>query len=85
MQFEHVQELAPYYLEMDRKKGLPADKKWFAIPNFVDCEAYTPGDRLAARRKFGIPEDRFVVFDAAALKLTHKRIDWLANETISAM
>jgi 1,2-diacylglycerol 3-alpha-glucosyltransferase len=84
LQFDHVQELAPYYLELDRQKGLPADRQWFAIPNFVDCELYAPGDRAAARRKFGIPKDRFVVFDAAALKLTHKRIDWLAKEVAIA-
>lgn len=84
LQFEHVQELAPYYLDLDRQKGLPADKQWFAIPNFVDCDVYAPGDRLAARQKFGIPSDRFVVFDVAALKLTHKRIDWLAKEVAIA-
>jgi len=80
MQFDHVQELAPYYLDLDRQRGLPPDKQWFAIPNFVDCDVYAPGDRIQARQRFGIPLDRFVVFDAAALKLTHKRIDWLAKE-----
>jgi 1,2-diacylglycerol 3-alpha-glucosyltransferase len=80
LQFEHVQELAPHYIELDRQKGLPADRQWFSIPNFVDTTVYAPGDRAAARAKFGIPQNRFVIFDAAALKLTHKRIDWLAKE-----
>ncbi|HVM62393.1 MAG TPA: glycosyltransferase family 4 protein [Verrucomicrobiae bacterium] len=83
-QFEHVQELAPYYLETDRKNGLSPDREWFAIPNFVDCEVYKPGNRAQARQKFGIPQDRFIVFDAAALKLTHKRLDWLAREVATA-
>ena len=83
-QFEHVQELAPYYLELDHKNGLSPDREWFAIPNFVDCDVYTPGDQAQARQKFGIPRDRFVVFDAAALKLTHKRLDWLAKEVAIA-
>jgi hypothetical protein len=39
---------------------------------------------MAARAKFGIPQNRFVIFDAAALKLTHKRIDWLAKEVAIA-
>lgn len=84
LQFEHVQELAPYYLENDRKNGLPADKQWFDIPNFVDCGVYCPGDQRAARRKFGIPENRFVILDVAALKITHKRIDWLVKEVAVA-
>jgi glycosyltransferase involved in cell wall biosynthesis len=83
-QFEYVQELAPYYLELDRKNGLSPDRVWFAIPNFVNCDVYTPGDQAQARQKFGIPRDRFVVFDAAALKLTHKRLDWLAKEVAIA-
>jgi glycosyltransferase involved in cell wall biosynthesis len=83
-QFEHVQELAPYYLDLDRKRGLAPDRKWFAIPNFVNTDVYVPGDKAKARQKFGIPQDRFVVFDAAALKLTHKRLDWLAREVAIA-
>ena len=83
-QFEHVQELAPYYLDMDRKNGLSPDREWFSIPNFVDGDVYAPGDQAQARQKFGIPRDRFVVFDAAALKLTHKRLDWLAKEVAIA-
>lgn len=83
-QFECVQELAPYYLELDRKRGLSPDREWFSIPNFVDCDVYAPGDQAQARQKFGIPRDRFVVFDVAALKLTHKRLDWLAKEVAIA-
>jgi 1,2-diacylglycerol 3-alpha-glucosyltransferase len=83
-QFEHVQELAPYYLELDRKNGLSPDRQWFAVPNFVDGDVYAPGDQAQARQKFGIPQDRFVVLDAAALKLTHKRLDWLAKEVAIA-
>jgi glycosyltransferase involved in cell wall biosynthesis len=83
-QFEHVQELAPYYLELDRNRGLSPDREWFSIPNFVDGDVYTPGDQAQARQKFGIPQDRFVVFEAAALKLTHKRLDWLAKEVAIA-
>ncbi|HTS19125.1 MAG TPA: glycosyltransferase family 4 protein [Verrucomicrobiae bacterium] len=83
-QFQHVQELAPHYLELDRKNGLPPDREWFAIPNFVDCDVYAPGDQAHARRKLGIPRDRFVVVDAAALKITHKRLDWLAREVATA-
>ena len=79
-ELDHVQELAPYYLELDRQKGLAPDRRWFALPNFVDCRKYSPGDLVAARKKFDIPVDRFVVLDVAAIKSTHKRVDWLAQE-----
>jgi glycosyltransferase involved in cell wall biosynthesis len=83
-QFEHIQELGPYYMDLDRKNGLSPDREWFVVPNFVDGDVYAPGDQAQARQKFGIPLDRFVVFDAAALKLTHKRLDWLAKEVAIA-
>lgn len=83
-QFEHVQELAPYYMELDHRYGLSSERQWFTIPNFVDCDVYAPGDQAQARKKFGIPPDRFVVLDVAALKLTHKRLDWLAQEVATA-
>lgn len=81
LKFEHVQELAPYYLEEDRRQGLPRDRLWFAIPNFVDCEKFKPGDHANARRKLNIPADKFVILDVAAIKATHKRINYLINET----
>jgi glycosyltransferase involved in cell wall biosynthesis len=77
--FDHVQELAPCYLEEGKSKGV-SGKSWFAIPNFVDCERFKPGDRQAARKRFDLPENAFVVLDVAAFKRTHKRLDWLAHE-----
>ncbi len=79
LHFDHVQELAPCYLDQDRQKGVNG-KQWFAIPNFVDCELFRPGDQAAARAKFRLPPDAFIVLDVAALKRTHKRLDWLAKE-----
>ena len=84
LEFDHVQELAPCYLERDRQIGLPPERRWFAIPNFIDCQQFCSGDRSVARAKFGISADAFVVLDVAALKRTHKRLDWLAQEMAHA-
>jgi glycosyltransferase involved in cell wall biosynthesis len=81
--FEHVQELVPYYLDEDRRRGLPADRRWFSIPNFVDCGNFKPGDSRAARRRLDIPDDKFVILDVAAVKSAHKRIDYIIRETAS--
>lgn len=77
---DHVQELAPDYLQRDREAGLLVDRRWFAIPNFVDCQLFSPGDQAAARRHFGLPEDKIIVFESAALKISHKRLDYLITE-----
>jgi hypothetical protein len=60
------------------------ERSWVAIPNFVDCAAFRPArnadERLAVRRRVGIPEDAFVVGCVAAVKKDHKRIDYLIGE-----
>ncbi|MFG0332811.1 MAG: glycosyltransferase family 4 protein [Maioricimonas sp. JB049] len=75
--FEHIQELTPYYL---KRHGDLGDRKWFAAPNFVDAERFRPGDRGAARRALGLPDDAFVVLSVAALNRSRKRLDWIIQE-----
>jgi glycosyltransferase involved in cell wall biosynthesis len=76
--FDYVQHLAPWHFEQNQAVGRPY---WTAIPNFVDVGTFAPapdGRAVgAARRKFGIPEDAFVIGTSAAVKRTHKRIDFL--------
>lgn len=78
--FRLVQEQAPYYLEEHRRRGMAEGTEWFMVPSFVDCDAYSPGDQQAARAKFGLPSDRFIILDVSALRLTHKRLDILIRE-----
>ncbi len=50
------------------------------IPNFVDTTRFSPPDiesRRAARARFGLVADAFVIGDVAAVKSSHKRIDRL--------
>jgi glycosyltransferase involved in cell wall biosynthesis len=72
--------LNPQVLAEDYAQGLPASRRWFAIPNFVDCARFAPGDRAAARRQFGLPAEATVVLEAAALKIPQKRLDYLMAE-----
>jgi glycosyltransferase involved in cell wall biosynthesis len=54
-----------------------------AIPNLVDVEMFKPAEgneKKAARAGFGIPADAFVVGSAAAVKKSHKRLDYLVHE-----
>ena len=77
-QFDYVQHLAPWHFEQQHPVDRPC---WTAIPNFVDTATFTPaadGGAVAwARRKFGIPDDAFVIGTSAAVVRSIKRIDFL--------
>jgi glycosyltransferase involved in cell wall biosynthesis len=79
--FRIVQEQAPWYVEQHQRNGAAGDTRWFVVPSFVDCKRFSPGDRAAARAKFGLPADRFIVLDVSALRVAYKRLDWLVRET----
>jgi len=74
-----LQHLAPCYVE-DWETHRPTGQSVFAVPNFVDTNRFRPGDVLAARREWGLPEDHLLVLCVAAIKRHHKRVDWLIRE-----
>ena len=81
-QYEVLQHLAPVYLE-EWEAHRPPGQMVYAIPNFIDVNRFRRpemGDRAAARAEWGIPQDAFVVLSVAALKKTHKRVDYLIRE-----
>ena len=57
---------------------------WVAIPNFVDTEVFRPvndeTEKRQCRSKFDLPEDAMIIGCVAALKKSHKRIDYLIRE-----
>jgi 1,2-diacylglycerol 3-alpha-glucosyltransferase len=82
--FDHVQVLAPEYLERGKTDG--ADTRgWFVIPHFVDTRLFHPAaDRAEVRRRvFGgaLPPDAFVVLAVGDFAPgSNKRLDWVAGE-----
>ena len=58
----------------------PNGQSVFTIPNFVDTETFTPGDRQRARSRFDLPQDKVIVLCCAAIRRYHKRIDHLLTE-----
>lgn len=76
---DYVQHLAPYYLEEARLAGC-YKPGWTAIGNFVDTEVFRPDGGRNLREKLGIPPRAFVVLSVAAVKRTHKRVDYLIRE-----
>ena len=80
--FDYLQHLAPYHLKeaLENCGGRRDRKGWFAVPNFVDTGRFAPRRNLDLRRELNIPEDAFVVLSVAAIKATHKRVDYLVRE-----
>lgn len=89
--FTYLQHLAPWHLEQSRENLAPASATphWTAIPNFVNTDVYhpvqSPEARTALRRAMGVPENAFILGTAAAIKRSHKRIDWLIREFARAL
>lgn len=75
---DYLQHLAPWHLEEARRAGV-WKPTWTAIPNFIDTDRFTP-EGANLRHELGIPPDAVVVLTAAAIKRSHKRIDFLLQE-----
>ncbi len=76
---EHVQELAPYYVERAQRAGIDVSG-WFCIPNFVNVEEFFPRSQVLARKCLGVPADAFVILSVGVLDKTHKRMDKVIRE-----
>jgi glycosyltransferase involved in cell wall biosynthesis len=76
--FSTLQHLAPAHSEL--LPSTPGRQRSFTVPNFVDTERFSPGDQLAARRSWELPAEGLVVLSVAALKRTHKRMDYVIRE-----
>jgi len=76
---DYLQHLAPFHQEQANENGV-VNKKSFAMGNFINTDLFKPADQLAARKALNIPGDAFVVLSVAAIKKTHKRIDYLIDE-----
>lgn len=75
---DYLQHLAPWHLEEAREAGF-WKPTWTVIPNFIDCERFSP-DGPNLREELEIPEEAVVVLTAAAIKRHHKRVDYLLDE-----
>ncbi len=77
--FDYMQHLAPFHQQEMTQNGY-TNKKSFAIGNFIDTDHFKPDVSSNLRKELNIPADAFVILSVAAIKKTHKRIDYLINE-----
>jgi len=74
-----IQFLSPYDME-ETVKHVPKRPGWRVIPNSVDTNVFTPGDRTAARREFGFANDAFTVISVGMVDKGVKQMDHLVRE-----
>lgn len=53
---------------------------WRVIPNFVDTDFFSPGDKAAARKAVGLPEDALIILSVGLIEKHVKRMDHLIRE-----
>jgi len=84
--FDYVQHLMPFHRDQV-VKDLGVDScppGWIVSPNFVDTSRFAPvvggEERSRIRVGLNLPPEAFVVGCSAAVKRTHKRLDYLVDE-----
>ncbi|MCM1298050.1 MAG: glycosyltransferase family 4 protein [Firmicutes bacterium] len=76
---EHLVVVNPYFIDALENYGIKREKVTY-IPNFVDTERFHPisaEEKSAARKKFGLPEDKFTVLCAGQLQVRKGAFDFL--------
>lgn len=81
--FDYLQHLTPDASQAWAGRK-PAHQRSYMIPNFVNPAQFTSGNRRSARKRLGLPDDVTVVLCCAAIRKTHKRIDYLLQEFAGA-
>jgi 1,2-diacylglycerol 3-alpha-glucosyltransferase len=77
--YSYLQHITPAHLEAYRPYRPPRQLN-FMVPNFVNTSKFSRGDRIAARRQWGLPDDGLVFLCVSAIRKFHKRIDYLIKE-----
>lgn len=82
--FPNVHFLSPY----DKEGTCQYVKErcgWCIIPNFVDTDVFSPMEKYASRKKFGFPNDCFIVLTVGMIDKQTKRMDYFLTEAAAFM
>lgn len=81
--WDHVQQVAPIYLETALKAGVALEKQSLVpyglhIP--AQLQILTTPERVALRAQLGLPEDQTLILSVGAINRFHKRMDYVIRE-----
>ena len=77
-----VQQLLPYFLKQALDAGEPPEKH-FLLPYGLKIDAdviLSDEEKLALRRKLGVPTDKKIIVSVGGVQASHKRMDYLISE-----
>ena len=80
--FDLVQQVSKFNYDEGIKYGV-REEKMMLVPHPVDTEVFKPvsqEEKLALKRKYGIPKDKFVILSAGSIDSAFKRMDYLIKE-----
>ncbi|RJP72342.1 MAG: glycosyltransferase [Candidatus Abyssobacteria bacterium SURF_17] len=77
--FPYVHFLSPYGMQ-EITDHIPKKPNWCVIPNFVDTDAFSPGDKVTARKAWGLPDDCLIVLSVGMVDKHVKRMDYFIRE-----
>jgi 1,2-diacylglycerol 3-alpha-glucosyltransferase len=80
-----VQQLLPYFLKQALDAGEPPEKH-FLLPYGLKIGAdviLSSEEKLALRRKLGVPTDKKIIVSVGGVQASHKRMDYLISEATS--
>jgi 1,2-diacylglycerol 3-alpha-glucosyltransferase len=81
--WDHVQQVAPLYLNVALAAGVKAEKQSLVpyglhLPN--QLEILAPAELTALRSRLGLPVNRSVLLSVGAINKSHKRMNYLIRE-----
>lgn len=83
IRWEHVQQVAPWHLEVALNMGEPTEKQSlvpYGIHMTSELQLLTPDEREALRRKLELLEKRPLVLSVGTIDKCHKRMDYVIRE-----
>jgi glycosyltransferase involved in cell wall biosynthesis len=78
---DHIHCITPAAIEEAERTGV-SSRRLSLIPPGIDSARVTASEeRAELRRKYGVPQDQFVVLSVTTLNRQHKRVDYLIEES----
>jgi len=77
--FPYLHFLSPYGME-EVTDHVEKQSDWCVIPNFVDTEVFSPGEKTASREAIGLPQDRLIILSVGMVEKQVKRMDYFLRE-----
>jgi glycosyltransferase involved in cell wall biosynthesis len=77
---DHIHQMSQAHYQTALDHGIPQTRMTMLPSGVNSSRLLSAAGKQAVRRKYGVPEDAFVVLSVSAINRSHKRIDYLVQE-----